>query len=154
MNDSGRRFLSYLSINNLTAVTTFFKKKQYATWVHPRSKKTHQIDHFIVNKEMFHRCIDAGVTSPILDSDHCAIYLKLRVMKRLKKKTNPRQRMLNFDHSKLSEPYFREKLCEEVKTATNSASHLSYTDLSNAVMKATSSVLQKKAQSSARVVSS
>ena len=80
--DSGRRFLSYLS--NLSVMTTAFMKKKYATWIHPRSKKTHQIDHIIVNREMAHRTTDTGVTSPVLDSDHQAVFLKLRVMKRLK----------------------------------------------------------------------
>ena len=38
--ESGKHFLSYLSINNLAVVTTFFKKNRYATWIYPRSKKT------------------------------------------------------------------------------------------------------------------
>ena len=75
VNESGEHFLSYLSINNL-AVVTFFKKHRYTTWIHSRSKKTHQIEHFVINKEMVHRCIDAGITSQLLDSDHCAIFLK------------------------------------------------------------------------------
>ena len=56
-NESGLCFLTYLAINNLKVVTTSFKKKLYAAWVHPWSKKLHQIDHFIVNHEMFHRVI-------------------------------------------------------------------------------------------------
>ena len=35
--------------------------------------KRHQIVHVIINKEMLHRCIDDGITSQLLDSDHCAI---------------------------------------------------------------------------------
>ena len=38
-------------------------------WVHPRSKKLHQIDHFIVNREMFHRAIDAGWTPQLLETE-------------------------------------------------------------------------------------
>ena len=37
MNESGRRFASYLTINDMVAVTTCFRKKCYGTWVNPRS---------------------------------------------------------------------------------------------------------------------
>ncbi|XP_066918828.1 uncharacterized protein [Clytia hemisphaerica] len=72
INNSGRRYRSYLSINNLSAMTSCFKKNEYGTWIHPRSKKPHQIDHFIVNQQMTHRVRDAGVTACLLDSDHRA----------------------------------------------------------------------------------
>ena len=58
VNDAGRRFLSYLAISNLLTITTCFRKKTYATWIHPRSKLKHQIDHFFVGKDksrFFHR---------------------------------------------------------------------------------------------------
>ena len=41
-NESGKRFRSYLSANNLTAMTSCFEKNDYWTWMHPRSKKKHQ----------------------------------------------------------------------------------------------------------------
>ena len=57
VNESGKRFLSYLSINNLAVVRMFFKKNRYATWIHPRSKETHEIDHFIIIKAMLHHVL-------------------------------------------------------------------------------------------------
>ena len=113
-NESGLRFLTYLAINNLKVATTSFEKKHYATWIHPRSKKLHQIDHFIVNRKMFHRVIDAGLTPQLLDSDHYAIFMKLRIMKRLKKNTQTRSRMLNLDYSIINNPQNRINFCEEV----------------------------------------
>ena len=104
VNESGKRMLSYLAIQELKVVTTCFKKKKYGTWLHPRSKNIHQIDHMFVNREMFVRCIDAGITSPLLDSDHNATFVTLRVMKRLKKKNDNRQRLLALDHSQLLNP--------------------------------------------------
>ena len=50
---------------------------------------------------MFHRFIDAGLTPQLLDSDHYAIFMKLRIMKRLKKNTQAHSRMLNLDYSTL-----------------------------------------------------
>uniref|UniRef100_A0A7M5XLM2 Uncharacterized protein n=1 Tax=Clytia hemisphaerica TaxID=252671 RepID=A0A7M5XLM2_9CNID len=38
----------------------------------------------------------------LLDSDHMALFIKLKLMKRLKKKSEPRQKMINLDLSVLS----------------------------------------------------
>ena len=119
INNSGRRYRSYLSINNLSAMTSCFKKNDYGTWIHPRSKKQHQIDHFIVNREMRHRIRDAGVTACLLDSDHRAIFIKLKIMKRLKKKSDPRSKMTNLDISALSDVTKRNNLCENVARKFN-----------------------------------
>ena len=102
INDSGRRFASYLSINHLVAATTCFRKASYGTWVHPRSKSVHQIDHFITESSTMCRLSDAGVTGQLVDSDHIAIKCKLRVMLRLKKVTPIRQRLALINYSVLS----------------------------------------------------
>ena len=116
VNESGKRFRSYLSMNNLYATSTRFKKKEFATWIHPRSKQKHQIDHFLVNREMSHRIMDTGITSCLLDSDHQALSIKVRVMKRLKRKViiDPRQKMLRLDLSGLSKPANQKSFCEHV----------------------------------------
>ena len=44
--------------------------------------KRHQIDHFVINKEMLHNCMHAGVTSQFLDSDHCVICDQTEFMQR------------------------------------------------------------------------
>ena len=63
---------------------------------------------------MFHRVIDAGLTPQLLDSNHCAIFIKLLMMERLKKNTQTRSRMLNLDYSILNNPRNRINFCEEV----------------------------------------
>ena len=82
--------MTYLAINNLKVATTSFKKKHYATGIHPRSKKLHQTDDFVVNREMFHCVIDAGLTPQLVDSDHYAIFMKLCIMKYKKKNSQTR----------------------------------------------------------------
>ena len=57
-NCAGIRFHSFLEINELIALTTYFQKKNYATWSHPRSKLPHQIDHIICQKSDFMRFTD------------------------------------------------------------------------------------------------
>ena len=147
INNSGRRFLSYLAVNHLTAITTHFEKRHYGTWLHPRSKKLHQIDHFLVNSEMFHRVMDAGITTPVLDSDHQAIKCRLRAMCRLKKKCDPHQRIANLDYSILQSSETKAKFCNEVVNQVNSltpSSAPNYTQLALAVKNASTKTLPKK----------
>ena len=78
---------------------------------------------------MIQRCIDAGVTSQLLDSDHCAIFLKLRVMRRIKRKTEPCKDILNLDHQKISNPEIRKNLCEKVLGNINCNTDFSYSSI-------------------------
>ena len=102
VNDSGRRFLNYLATNTLVATTTCFQKRNYGTWQHPRSKKLHQLDHFVVSAAFCKSVLDAGITDPILDSDHRAIRCKLRIMARLKRRTDLRSKLIAHDYSVLT----------------------------------------------------
>lgn len=113
-NNAGLRFSSYLAINNFVAITTCFRKRQYGTWMHPRSKLAHQIDHFITGNEQFCRFTDAGVTASLLDSDHRAIGCKLRVMARLKKRTPQRLRLLRIDYDSLADKAVADAFCNKV----------------------------------------
>ena len=113
-NNSGERFANYLAVNNLLALCTFFRKPQYGTWLHPRSKLLHQIDHFIVQSVDFCRFVDAGLTNSLIDSDHRAIKCKIRIMARLKKRTLPRQRLLRIDYSALHDENTRRTFCDKV----------------------------------------
>ena len=56
----------------------------------------------------------ASITSQLLDSDHCVIFLTLWVMRRFKTKTKPCQSILNLNHQRLSNPEIKNNLCEEV----------------------------------------
>ena len=57
-NDAGRRMQYFLSIRGLTTATTFFQKKTHGTWIHPRSKLPHQLDHIITNKSWIRYCVE------------------------------------------------------------------------------------------------
>ncbi|XP_066928501.1 craniofacial development protein 2-like [Clytia hemisphaerica] len=144
-NDAGHRFASHLSLNELLAVTTCFRKNNYATWIHPRSKLKHQIDHFIVKKEHFRYVMDAGVSQNAIDSDHSAIVCKLRMISRLKKKTSLRDRLIRLDYSGLKSDVTSQHFCASVMENYNiqPPSNSPYTRLSDSV-KATSSTLPQK----------
>ena len=89
---------------------------------------------------MFHRVIDAGLTPRLLDSHHYAIFMKLRIMKRLKKNTKTRLRMLNIGYSILNKPQNRINFCEEVLNNIKNRTDLTYTDLAESIMTATSNI--------------
>ena len=147
VNYSGRRFLSYLAVNDLLALTTFFKKKSYGTWIHPRSKNAHQIDHFITSKNTYHRFLDAGVTQSLIDSDHRAVRCKVRIMHRLKKCSTPRQRMLHLDHSKLNDIEIKNGFCHDVAHQFNGTAEdgtHAYTRLAKCAKSAAIKLLPKK----------
>ena len=153
-NDAGKRFASHLAINNLLAVTTCFRKNEYATWIHPRSKLKHQTDHFIVKKEHFRYIMDADITQTLIDSDHTAIMCKLRLISRLKKKSSSRDQLIRLDYSQLKSDVERDNFCMKVlekyhdKTVTNSQ----YTNLVEAIITVSHSTFSQRKKTITRVV--
>lgn len=102
VNDAGIRFRSYLETRGLTAATTHFKKRNYATWKHPCSGKLHQVDHFLVESNMMRHVSDCGITDPLVDSDHRAVKIVLRVVPRVQKKAvTSRAQLCKLDFSVL-----------------------------------------------------
>jgi len=93
-NNAGTRFQTFLEVNRLIAATTYFRKKNYATWSHPRSKLPHQIDHIITEKRDFFR---------LLHSDHKAVRCCLRLTEYFRKRTTPRKKISRLDSNALSD---------------------------------------------------
>ena len=147
LNPAGERFRTYLEVNGLTAATTYFKKNVYGTWTHPRSKRLHQIDHFITSKSDFCRLTDAGCSKPLVDSDHLAIMCKLKIKARLKKRNPaPRQKLLKLDVTVLNDKSKSAEFCNKVmEKFDNSAGDSDYyTRVSNSMMEAAKEVLPAK----------
>ena len=147
LNPAGERFRTYLEVDGLTAATTYFKKNVYGTWTHPRSKRLHQIDHFITSKSDFCRLTDAGCSKPLVDSDHLAIMCKLKIKARLKKRNpDPRQKLLKLDVTVLNDKSRSAEFCNKVmEKFDNSAGDSDYyTRVSNSMMEAAKEVLPAK----------
>ena len=108
MNDSGRRLRAFVETQALALLSSFFKKKHYGTWQHPRSKLQHQLDHFVVTRSALGRFSDSGsLHGQLVSSDHRAIGCKLRVglaaKMRRKQQATPRAKLARLDYSSLSE---------------------------------------------------
>ena len=143
VNDSGRRLQNYLSTNTLFAATTSFKKRNYGTWQHPRSGKLHQIDHFVVSATSRKAVLDAGITEQILDSDHRAIRCKLRIMARLKRRTDLRTKLIKLDYSSLNSDNAT-AFCDGVLNNIAETDDRSYASVASAMAKTATSMLPKK----------
>ena len=105
------------------AITTYFRKRRYATWIHPRSKLGHQIDHFFVKKNKANLFTDAGVTQSFIDSDHQAVICKLRLIVKLKKSYVPRQRLLQLNYNELKLEEVKDDFCHRVFESFNKQSN-------------------------------
>ena len=142
-NKSGRRFRNFLAVNNLIAASTCFEKKNYGTWQHPRSKKLHQLDHFIVSRDSFKCVLDAGITAPIVNSDHRAIKCKFRLQLKMKKKTDARSKLVQLDYSKLKDTDTARMFCNQVKESSKDLTNI---ELASNMKDAATKVLPKKSK--------
>ena len=81
MNDAGKEFLLFLSVNEATVCNTWFMKRDINkhTWQHPKSKKWHCIDYAAVRQRDRRLCVDAAVMRGAeCHTDHQMLRIKLR----------------------------------------------------------------------------
>lgn len=95
INDAGRALHDLLDSKGICSATTFFQKPNYATWRNPRSKKGHQLDHFLIPQRDLPRISDAGIAKLTVDSDHDPLQLKLRVARNLSKQRDSKGSFIN-----------------------------------------------------------
>jgi exonuclease III len=114
-NTAGERMASFLGIRALCLPTTFFRKKEsYATWFHMRNKKGYQIDHFMMARKDLKRVVDAGTTiRHSADSDHRAIFIKVRICRNLAKPKQAKSGRVSRDM--LQDPIVRASFVAEVE---------------------------------------
>ena len=119
-NKAGQELCATLGINGLCLPATFFQKKHYSTWFNPRSKKGHQLDHFIVKQNQLKRVQDAGRCGMGMNTDHYPVMMKLLVYRRRRDTltqptTTPKQTM-RIDRKLLKVPEIADKFRAIVKT--------------------------------------
>ena len=61
-------------------------------------------------KDQRNRFIDAGVTTPLIDSDQSAVFCKSRIMHKLKKSIPQRQKLLRLDYGVLKDESKKENI--------------------------------------------
>jgi hypothetical protein len=89
---------------------SFYRKPHYGTWLHPASKKQHQLDHIIVQQGERRRFTDAGCRAQLISSDHQAVSCRLRIAMALARKpTDARGKLTQLDYAELYGP--RAKAC-------------------------------------------
>ena len=114
-NEAGRNLHTLLGLNGLCSADTFFPKPRHATWTHPCSKVAYKLDHFIVRQRDMKRVRDAGAVGwRGVDSDHCAVGLRLAIARNLKKQKSA-GRPGRIDRRALREPATLEKFVAAAK---------------------------------------
>jgi len=157
LNSSGQRLLNFLQQNNLSAVTTFFKKPmhRYITWVNPATKDIYQIDHFITLKSQLNFFTDAATCAEQLcQSDHSSIFCKtnirnVKAQHPTEHAPNERSTLKKLDISPLDNPLQKRLFCESITNKIAQLQHqpgssTSYSELATAVTETAKECFVKK----------
>ena len=148
INQAGRRLRTFLDLHNLVALSSFFKKKHYGTWQHPRSKQQHQLDHIFVSGKDFTRFTNAGSCrfGQLIDSDHRSVSCCLRFAPHLRKKRDARARLTRLDYTPLLIYDIKQSFADKVVSmlGTSDPSATSFTQLTTALTQTALNVLPKR----------
>ena len=145
VNHSGIRFRAYMELNHLTLLSTHFKKRTYTTWINPRSKKPHQIDHMICEKSELFRFTNSGTVVPFVDTDHRAVMCNIKLLPRLSIPLSPRQRIIRLDDELLCNCEHSVTFCRKVRENLNDMSNNDmHTNLMSSMRKAAHDTLTKR----------
>ena len=112
VNAAGEALLQMLGMNGLCAPTSYFRKKGYTTWRHPGRKSPFQLDYFFMKQRDLKRVRDAGCWNHGVDSDHCAILIRLEVAYSFSGPRAPRTKRV--DRGMLQDPAVRQAWREAV----------------------------------------
>lgn len=113
-NEAGRVLCTFLAINGMCLTSTYFRKRNYASWKHPGSGKWHHLDHIIVEQKQLKRVRNAGVVGLRgKNSDHFAVSAHMSVRAKLKKQTGPKK--VRIDRRLLNDPVGRDNFLGQLK---------------------------------------
>ena len=88
-NDAGKEMKKVVMMQSMVSAATFFRRppRGHGTWVHPRDDTLSQIDHFFVGRHDLRRVTQCKRWSRLMvDSDHAALILVLRVNVKFKRR--------------------------------------------------------------------
>lgn len=148
-NAAGMEWTQFLALRSLCLPTSFFKRRIYQTWTHPRSKKGYQLDQWCIKRAHLSRVRNAyRVGRQRGDSDHDPIVIRLRVCARLQRQRRSSTRTKKFNNSELclqgeEGKKFRQEYANVVASSLSS-SHCNFTDLTDAMVTAGEELLAEK----------
>ena len=89
-------------MNQLASLASYFQKRHYSTWVHPRNHHGYQLDHIVVTRLDIKRVPDAGSCPfQFLNSDHRPVGCRLKIAVDLQRKPDQREALTHRDYSSL-----------------------------------------------------
>ena len=111
-NENGLLLLEFCLRNRLKIANSFFQKKDYGTWIHPRSKSWITLDYMLVSQHRFRNVMNCGVNKLFeIFSDHRALMLDVVVPKFRYKH---REKIETFSKLDFKELEFDKQLCSDI----------------------------------------
>ena len=89
---AGIELRQLLNIHQMYSPMTFQRSQFTGTWIHPRSKQSHQLDHLFMeqqDKKLMRKC---KISNMLVDSDHFSIRLHLSMFSPAGRKRTERQK--------------------------------------------------------------
>lgn len=100
-------------------MNTHFEKhvSKYSTWFHPRYKRHYQIDYILTGRPSFRHFLDVYIGGNLADSDHSAVFAKIRIATIRKRPRPPQtsaQKLRQLDFTPLESDAFASEFCQDV----------------------------------------
>jgi len=118
INVNGQHLLNLCAVNDLVIANSYFDKREYSSWYHPKTKVGYTIDYCILSANLKSALYDSGVNYANefsdIDSDHYPVFIDLCInschkdskkFKYLKKKEDVQNRNINLDYSVLKNEF-------------------------------------------------
>jgi exonuclease III len=80
LDGAGKELRNILNIHNMYSPLTFCRSEYDGTWVHPRSKRSHQLDHIFMEKAERKLVRKCKISHMLVDSDHFSIRLHISLL--------------------------------------------------------------------------
>ena len=98
-NEAGRSLKTTMGMHEMADLVSKYPQPFNGTWVHPRSKKWHQLDRIFMARKDLHMVKKCKNGEMLTDSDHMSVRISLEMKKPAKIKKTPRQEMSRKDTS-------------------------------------------------------
>ena len=97
-NENGQRLLKFYARHSLCTPNTFFAgwTSSKVTWMHPRSKRWHQLDHILAQRKHLSHCRSLP-SSDCNSSDHCLVHNKLKLLPKKIHTARSKSKLISMD---------------------------------------------------------
>ena len=120
LDGAGRELRNIINMHEMCSPLAFCRSEHEGTWVHPRSKSSHQLDHIFVEKAERKLVRKCKISHVLVDSDHFSIRLHISLLSPAGRTKSIRQKRNGLDfQSKCGSSVSDEDMQEAGKEISN-----------------------------------